>query len=180
MAPRCAQDGTRTVKEAMLSQGGFRKAAERESIEKQKKNKVFRSAVRWLLGAKTATGRPKMATRRPKTATRRAKMAPRCAQDAPEGPRCPKGRPRWTKTAPRWPAMASRWLKMVQNAARWPKMAPTWPQDGRPSTDGYGCVSFCRPPPADRCFESFAARRPPADAYRDVGRYAARRPSTDG
>ena len=136
----------------------------------------FRSAVRWLLGAKTATGRPKMATRRPKTATRRAKMAPRCAQDAPEGPRCPKGRPRWTKTAPRWPAMASRWLKMVQNAARWPKMAPTWPQDGRPSTDGYGCVSFCRPPPADRCFESFAARRPPADAYRDVGRYAARRP----
>ena len=131
--------------------------------------------------AKTATGRPKMATRRPKTATRRAKMAPRCAQDAPEGPRCPKGRPRWTKTAPRWPAMASRWLKMVQNAARWPKMAPTWPQDGRPSTDGYGCVPFCRPPPADRCFEMWVALPPAArpQMHRDVGRCAARRPPAD-
>ena len=34
MAPRCAQDGTRTVNRAMLKQVGFRRASERESIEK--------------------------------------------------------------------------------------------------------------------------------------------------
>ena len=41
LAPGCAQDGTRTVKEAMLSQGGLRKASERESIENTNENQWF-------------------------------------------------------------------------------------------------------------------------------------------
>ena len=36
MVPRCGQDGTRKMKKAMLKQVGFRKASDRESIEKTK------------------------------------------------------------------------------------------------------------------------------------------------
>ena len=41
MAPRCAQDSTRTVNRAMLKQVGFRRASERESIEKKQRKIWF-------------------------------------------------------------------------------------------------------------------------------------------
>ena len=67
MAPRWAQDGTRTVKEAMLNQVGFRRASERESIEKTKEKIRFSGL---LFGgfweAKAARRRSKTSTRRPK------------------------------------------------------------------------------------------------------------------
>ena len=50
MAPRCAQDGTRTVKRAMLKQVGFRMASERESIETTKEKYCFLLCRSWLLG----------------------------------------------------------------------------------------------------------------------------------
>ena len=39
MSPRCAQNGTRAVNRAMLKQVGFRRAWEREGIEKNRKKK---------------------------------------------------------------------------------------------------------------------------------------------
>ena len=67
MAPRCAQDGTRTVKRAMLKQVGFRMASERENIEKPGKKRVFGVPFGGFWEAKAAIRRFKTATRRPKT-----------------------------------------------------------------------------------------------------------------
>ena len=72
--------------------------------------------------------------------------------------------------------MAHDGFKMTQDCSKCRKMVQAWPQDGRPSTDGYGCVSFCRPPPADRCFEMRIALPPAArpQMHRDTPRCATR------
>ena len=93
MAPRWAQDGTRMVKEAMLSQVGVRKVSERESIEKTNENNVFWSVVRWLLGGQGGQKTPQDVA---KTPPRRARMrhdGPRCLQDAPKMPQDAAKRP---------------------------------------------------------------------------------------
>ena len=91
MTPRWAQDGTKTVKEAMLNQVGFRKASERESIEKTKENEGF------FVCRSVAFGRP----RRPEDAPRRPQDAPRRSQDAP----------RWLQDAPRCAQDGTRTVK---------------------------------------------------------------------
>ena len=69
VASRCAQDGTRTVKEGMLKQGGLRKASERESIEKINENKSF-SLCCWV-----GFGKPRRPQDRPKTGPRQPKTS---------------------------------------------------------------------------------------------------------
>ena len=77
---------------AMLKQVGFRRASERESIEKQRNIRFFWCAVRWLLGGQGAHKTPqdghttlqdaaKTSQDGPKMRPRRHRMAPRCAQD---------------------------------------------------------------------------------------------------
>merc|ERR1712004_953269 len=81
MAPRRAQDGTRTVKRAMLKRVGLRKASERETIEKTKENQCF-SVCRSVAFGKPR--RPQDAPRRPQDAPRRGQDGPRWLQDAPK------------------------------------------------------------------------------------------------
>ena len=150
MAPRCAQDGTRTVKRAMLKQVGFRMASERESIEKHMKNNVFRSAVRWLLGGQGGHKTPQDGHKTPqdaaKTSQDGSKMRPRRYQDgegshveprffplslgglweAKTATRRPKTATRRPKTATRRAKMAPRCAQDAQEEPRCPKARPRW------------------------------------------------------
>ena len=175
-----------------MSQGGFRKVAERESIEKTKENQCF-LLCRWV-GFRRPR-RPQDAPRWPQDAPRQPQGVPRWPQDAPKTPKRIQDAPRrgqdgrrQRQDGPPWPQDGSRWLKMVQDGQRWPphglKMAARLQMDmdvcrfaaRRPPTDASRCGSLCRPPPARRCIEMWVAVPPAArpQMHRDTPRCVTR------
>ena len=135
-------------------------------LKKQRKNKVFRSAVRWLLGGKDGHKTPQDGHKTPQDSHKACQDGPEMRPRRPRGSKMPQGAAKMDQDSAK---VARDGFKMAQDGSKCRKMA----QDGPDMASRW--------PPVHRWIRMCVVLPPAArrQMLRDVDRFAARRPPTD-
>ena len=136
-------------------------------LKKQRKYKVFRSAVRWLLGGKDGHKTPQDGHETPQDSHKACQDGPEMRPRRPRGSKMPQGAAKMDQDSAK---VARDGFKMAQDGSKCRKMAQDGPDMASRWPPVHRWIWMCvvLPPAARRQMlrdvDRFAARRPPADA----------------